>query len=155
MGWIMGAVLVGGVLMLAASGWVPPKEAQPYLPHIYAAERAHGLPHNLLARVLYQESRYRADIIDGRTASPAGALGIAQFMPATAAEWGIDPLDPVASIYGAARYLRWLYNRHGSWHEALAAYNWGTGNVARRGLQEAPPETVAYVRDITRDVAGV
>src|SRR4030065_1593917 len=65
-----------------------------YRPTVEPAELRHGLPAGLLARLLYQESHYRTDIITGAERSPAGALGIAQFMPATAAEYGINPLDP-------------------------------------------------------------
>lgn len=121
-----------------------------YRPAIEAAEREHGLPPGLLARLLYQESRYRTDIITGETKSPAGALGIAQFMPATAREMGINPLDPFQSIDGAARYLRRLHNNFKDWKLALAAYNFGWGNVQRGKVW--PAETVAYVRDIGGDV---
>lgn len=119
-------------------------------PTIEQAERDHGLPAGLLARLLYQESRYRTDIINGTTRSPAGAIGIAQFMPATAAELGVDPLNPISSIYGAAQYLRRLYDNFGDWKRALAAYNFGWGNVERG--RTWPAETVAYVRDISADV---
>ena len=78
-------------------------------------------------------------------------MGIAQFMPATAREWlGSEAaaLDPNAAIPGAARYLAWLYNRTGGWAEALAAYNWGIGNVQRKGLARAPAETRDYFSTI-------
>lgn len=116
------------------------------------AEEAAGLPAMLLERLLYQESRYRDDIITGRVRSSAGALGIAQFMPATAAQLGIDPLDPAQAIPAAARYLRGLYRTFGNWTEALAAYNWGQGNVARKGLAQAPRETRLYYSQILADV---
>jgi soluble lytic murein transglycosylase-like protein len=119
------------------------------------AEREHGIPTAMLERLLWQESRYRQDIITGRVRSPAGALGIAQFMPATAAEFGIDPLKPEQAIPAAARYLRRLFNRFGNWTEALAAYNWGQGNVARRGLGAAPKETRNYYTQILADVNDI
>ena len=148
-----GALLdaIGGAVN-KITGWAPPDAAAPYLPQISAAEAAHGIPAGLLARQLYQESRYRPDIINGDTASPAGALGIAQFMPATARDLGIDPLDPNAAIDAAGRYMRRLYDSLGSWAEALAAYNWGIGNVKRKGLTAAPEETRNYVDQITADV---
>ena len=121
-----------------------------YRPTIEAAERSYGLPPGLLARLLYQESHYRTDIIRGQKRSTAGALGIAQFLPATAADLGIDPLDPVQAIAGAARYLSTLRGAFGDWKLALAAYNFGWGNV-RQG-RAWPDETVAYVRDISADV---
>lgn len=132
--------------------WQPPASAAPYLVLIEAAERAYGIPQNMLARLLYQESRYRQDIITGRTRSPAGALGIAQFMPATAAELGVDPLDPASAIDGAGRYLAGLYRQLGDWKLALAAYNWGIGNVKRKGLGAAPAETQSYVAGILGDL---
>jgi soluble lytic murein transglycosylase-like protein len=129
--------------------WQPPAA---YAATIAAAEQANGIPSHLLARLLYQESRWRNDIISGRLKSPAGAVGIAQFMPATAAEWGVNPLDTTSAINGAARYLASLYRRFGTWTQALAAYNWGQGNVARRGLGVAPTETRNYYTQILRDV---
>lgn len=132
--------------------WTPPERARPYLAAIDQAEKKHGLPKNLLARLLYQESRYRADIISGKKRSPAGAIGIAQFMPATAAEMGINPLDPWQSIDAAGRYLARLYGRFGNWPEALAAYNWGQGNVSRKGLGKAPQETRNYFAQILGDL---
>jgi len=119
---------------------------------IAAAEQAQGIPEGLLARLLYQESHYRSDIIDGSTRSGTGALGIAQFMPATAADMGIDPLNPFQAIDGAARYLRLQYNSFRDWRLALAAYNAGPGNV--RKYNGVPPftETLKYVAEIAADV---
>ncbi len=129
-----------------------PPAAAPYAEAIRAAEAANGIPESLLGRVLYQESRFRPEIINGAVRSPAGAVGIAQFMPATAREWGVTPTDPYSSIDGAGRYLRWLYDRLGSWDRALAGYNWGIGNVQRQGLDAAPAETRAYLDQILSDV---
>lgn len=137
------------------SKWTPPEAAYKYLPTIYAAETAHRLPTGLLVRVLHQESAYRADIIEGDTRSPVGAIGIAQFMPATAQGRGVDPLDPIDSIWGAADYLEDLYTAFGSWPEALGAYNWGWGRVKRKGLLKAPAETIDYITKICRDVDGL
>lgn len=135
-----------------AGSWAYPSSAAPYLQTITAAETRYGLPPLLLGRLLYEESRFRPDIISGKVASPAGALGIAQFMPATAASLGINPLKPTEAIFGAARYLRSLYDQTGSWSLALAAYNWGIGNVLRKGISAAPTETQNYVASITADV---
>ncbi len=132
--------------VVAPGAWSPPAKASPYLPAIYAAEDAAGAPRNLFARQIKQESNFNPAAVNSRS----GAQGIAQFMPATWAEWGRggDVFDAFASIDAQGRYMRWLYERHGEWKLALAAYNWGTGNVARKGLGAAPPETVAYVDDI-------
>ena len=129
--------------------WKPPVK---YAQAIAAAEDANGIPRDMLARLLYQESRYREDIITGKTSSPAGAVGIAQFMPATAREMGVNPLDPFQSISGAGAYLARLYRMFGNWTEALAAYNWGAGNVRRNGLSNAPTETRNYYVQILADV---
>lgn len=129
--------------------WTPPPQ---YADMIAQAEQANGIPKDVLARLLYQESHYREDIITGKTTSPVGALGIAQFMPATAQDMGIDPLDPAQAIPAAGRYLATLYRRFGNWTEALAAYNWGAGNVARKGLANAPAETRTYYASILADV---
>jgi soluble lytic murein transglycosylase-like protein len=137
---------------VGASMWSENKIPAQYLTSIRDAEAAHGLPRNLLARLLWQECRYRPEIISGAVQSPAGALGIAQFMPATAAEMGIDPLNPYEAIPAAARYLARLYARFGSWDQALAAYNWGQGNVARKGLAAAPLETRNYFGQILSDL---
>ena len=56
-----------GVYLVIRTKWTPPESAQPYLPDIYAAEHMHDMPKNLLARLIYQESRYRQDIITGET----------------------------------------------------------------------------------------
>lgn len=131
--------------------WRPPAK---YAPAIAAAEDANGIPRDMLARLLWQESRYRDDIISGRVRSRVGATGIAQFMPDTAPEWSVNLYDndPFDDIAGAGRYLAWLYKRHGNWTEALAAYNWGTGNVKRKGLGMAPSETRSYYSGILADV---
>ena len=66
--------------------------------------------------------------------SPAGAQGLGQFMPPTAAEFGVDVNDPVSSIDGAARYLRYLIDYfNGDMNLAIYAYNGGMGNIERYG----------------------
>lgn len=127
-----------------------------YAAEIAAAEARYGIPAGLLHRLIYQESRFRSDIISGEVVSSAGALGIAQIVP----RWhpGVDPLDPIASIDYAASYLARLHERFGEWRQALAAYNWGQGNHAKYDLPDGiigddwPPETKRYVAEITADV---
>lgn len=126
-----------------------------YLPAITSAEQAYGLPPGLLHRQLFQESRFRSDIIEGRTVSSAGAVGIAQIIP----RWhpAVDPLDPYAAISYAASLDRAYFDMFGSWSAALAAYNWGRGNQAkdlRDGIlgNEWPKETRDYVAQITNDI---
>lgn len=154
--WVesLGETVVSAAQTVRASvlGYSPDVVPTQYRAAIAQAEAANSIPAGLLARLLWQESRYRADIIDGRTRSAVGAVGIAQFMPATAAEWGVNPLDPLQSIDGAGRYLAWLRRRVNTWAEALAAYNWGIGNVQRKGLAAAPLETRSYYTQILSDV---
>lgn len=129
--------------------WSPPAK---YAQAIANAESANSIPSGMLARLLYQESHYRESIISGSVTSPVGALGIAQFMPATARDMGINPLDPFQAIPAAARYLASLYRQTGTWTKALAAYNWGIGNVTRKGIASAPTETRNYYSQILADV---
>lgn len=131
------------------NGWPP--GAAPYREMIERAAARFDVPVAILAWLLWKESRYNPAIISGAKRSPVGAMGIAQFMPATAREeLGSEAaaLDPVAAIPGAARYLAKLYDQVDTWAEALAAYNWGIGNVRRKGLSVAPRETTNYYKTI-------
>lgn len=138
-----------------------------YAQAIADAETRYGILVDLLARVLYQESRYRADVIAGIKRNAVGALGIAQFMPDTGEQYGLvtkdaagrivrdDRVNPFASIDAAGRYLRALYAMFGNWESALMAYNWGPGNVLKYNRGEhvtVPIETSTYLAQITADV---
>lgn len=123
-------------------------KAAPYQDAIQGAQSKYGIPSNYLAKLLNAESSFDPAIISGQRKSPVGAVGIAQFMPATAAELGVNPTDPMSAIDGAGRYLSQLYAQFGNWPEAIAAYNWGSGNVTKKGLAKAPTETVNYVQKI-------
>lgn len=119
---------------------------------IKSTEEKHKIKDGVLHKLLKQESAFRTDVITGAKKSSVGALGIAQFMPATAKEWlgSVNAaLEVETAIDGAARYLRWLYVQLGSnWTKAVAAYNWGIGNVKNKGLSSAPSETRKYVKKI-------
>jgi len=146
--------LAGGAAVIISADWF--KAAGDYLPLLQAAEAKYGLPTGLLTRVAWQESRFRPDIIDGSTASTAGALGIMQLMPQFYP--GVDPLDPAAAIDAAAQSLKAYYQQFGSWSLAVAAYNAGPGNVKKFGNTVPPfPETQSYVADVIGDLnaAGV
>lgn len=145
---IGGAALdvVGGIMQVVPGYWKIDPRGAPYDADFAAAEQTYNLPTGLLRRMAYQESRFNPN-----AKSPVGAMGIMQFMPATAAQFGIDPFDPHASIRAAGEYMAQLYGMAGSWRGALAAYNWGIGNVLRKGLDAAPAETVAYMQ-IANDV---
>jgi soluble lytic murein transglycosylase-like protein len=107
----------------------------------------HNISSALFARLIWQESRFRNETI-----SRAGAQGMAQFMPATATERGLDdPFDPLEALPASAQFLRSLTDRFGNFGLAAAAYNGGPQRVSdwlagRGGL---PKETRDYVRRIT------
>lgn len=115
--------VVGGV---SVAGAVNP--STPYAALFESAGARHGIPPRVLAAVGYVESRFRTDAI-----SSAGAVGMMQFLPGTAASMGVDPYDPASAIDGAARYLRHGLDRFGSLEEAIAAYNVGPGTISRAG----------------------
>jgi cell wall-associated NlpC family hydrolase len=119
----------------------------PYADLFTAAGARHGVDPALLAAVAKVESGF-----DSSAVSPAGATGLMQFMPATAAGLGVDPADPASAVDGAARYLRRLTDRFGSTDLALAAYNAGPGTVARHGGIPPYAETQSYVRKVTSAV---
>lgn len=109
------------------------------------AAEDNALPPEFLAATLLQESAY-----DEEALSAAGAVGIAQFMPETAAGIGIDPVDPFAAIGGAGRLLgSYVADYRGTYADpyvaALAAYNAGPAAVRRYGGVPPYPETREYV----------
>lgn len=78
--------------------------------------------------------------------SPKGALGVFQLMPGTAAGLGVDPTDVNGNIQGGITYLKQLYAKYGDWSTALAAYNFGPGNIDAG--KDWPTETINYVKKI-------
>lgn len=129
------------------SAWATPIAGAQYQSAFETATMLYRLPVGMLSRMAWQESRYNS-----AARSPVGAIGLMQFMPATAAEWNIDPTDPWQSIDAAGRYMAQLYSRFSDWRTALAAYNWGQGNVAHFGTDNLPHETQAYVEAIAGDI---
>jgi hypothetical protein len=129
--------------------WSPPASAEPYLGALSQAEQKYGLPPQLLTRQLDIESDHFApDVVNGNRPSRTGAIGIGQFEPATSTALGIDPTSPSQAIDAAAKMMRRLFDKFGSWEAALAAYNWGEGHVQRQGLAAAPQETKDYINAI-------
>ncbi|MCI2398353.1 lytic transglycosylase domain-containing protein [Aliiroseovarius subalbicans] len=114
-----------------------------YLPVAQAMARKYGIPEDLFLRLVQQESGWNP-----RAKSHAGALGLAQLMPATARKLGVDPMDPHQNLEGGARYLRQQYDRFRSWRLALAAYNAGPGAVEKYAGVPPYKETRGYVRAI-------
>jgi peptidoglycan DL-endopeptidase CwlO len=111
-----------------------------YAGTIEQAAASNGIPAPLLAALLYHESRFEPGVV-----SSAGAEGIAQFMPATAAGMGVDPTNPTESIEGAAQLLGSYTRQFGSYSDALAAYDAGSSAVERYGGIPPYAETQAYV----------
>ncbi|HBZ5267425.1 TPA: lytic transglycosylase domain-containing protein [Klebsiella pneumoniae] len=107
-------------------------------------EGKYGLPAGLLSSVAATESGG-----DPFAESKAGAKGLFQFMPGTAKDMGLkgrDVFDPHKSADAAARYLRYLLDATGGdLEKTLASYNWGLGNVQKKGMDNLPSETRNYV----------
>jgi soluble lytic murein transglycosylase-like protein len=118
---------------------------------IIAAANAAGVDPNLALAVANQESGGNQNAI-----SSAGAIGIFQLMPATAAGLGVNPNDASQNIQGGIAYLSQMLNEFGgNISQALAAYNWGPGavsnaisNYGSNWLSYAPAETQSYVASI-------
>ena len=111
-----------------------------YVSTIEQAAGDNGIPASLLAALVSHESGF-----DPTAVSSAGAEGIAQFMPATAAGMGIDPNDPTEAINAAAKLLGSYSTRFGSYADALAAYNAGPSAVEQYGGIPPYAQTQAYV----------
>lgn len=129
-------------------GFLP---ASDYVVIARQAANSAGIPPNYFVLQIRQESNF-----DPNAVSPAGAVGIAQFIPSTAAGLGINPYDPISSLYGAARYMASLDQSYsGDYAKALAAYNAGPPAVTRavnsggaNWLAYMPAETQNYVHAI-------
>jgi soluble lytic murein transglycosylase-like protein len=119
------------------------------VPDTYAAKVAElaarfDLSPALIEAVVWQESRWQAG-----ARSPVGARGLAQLMPGTAREMGVNPDDPFANLEGGARYLREQLDRFdGDLEKALAAYNAGPGRVISAGGIPRIRETQTYVASV-------
>lgn len=111
---------------------------------ITEASKKYDVPPAILSALLKQESGFNPNAV-----SPVGARGIAQFMPATAKQFGINPDDPSQAIPAAAKYLAQNFKQFGSWDQALAAYNAGPGAVQQYGGVPPYEETQNYVKKIT------
>jgi soluble lytic murein transglycosylase-like protein len=123
----------------------------PYAAEITAAAQANGIDPALLAGLVKQESGFNPT-----AGSPAGARGLTQLMPGTAAGLGVtDVLDPVQSLNGGAKYLKQQLDAFGGdVAKALAAYNAGPGAVQRFGGIPPYAETQSYVRIVQANAAS-
>jgi hypothetical protein len=124
-----------------------PEPKRDFCDALREAAESSDIPIAFFARLLWQESRFQAFEV-----SRVGAQGVAQFMPATAAEVGLDdPFDPFKAMPASARFLRKLHNEFGNLGLAAAAYNAGSGRIQKwlSGRSALPRETRDYVRIIT------
>ncbi len=123
----------------------------PYGAEITASAQRNGIDPALLAGLIKQESGFKADARSG-----AGAQGLTQLMPGTAAGLGVtNPLDPAQAIEGGAKYLKQQLDRFGGdTARALAAYNAGPGAVERFGGVPPYAETQNYVRAVQANAAS-
>lgn len=113
-------------------------------------EGKYGLPAGLLRGVAATESGG-----DPYAVSKAGAKGLFQFMPGTAKDMGLngsDVYDPKKSAEAAAKYLHYLIMATGDTQSALQAYNWGLGNLQKKGMQNAPKETQEYYAKVVANM---
>ena len=153
------SVITGNHYMEARAAWERAEARRAYCERLGAvpvalrctiANAARNVPAAVLAAVAKQESGFRLDVC-----SPVGACGLFQFMPATASAYAVDRSSAESSAMGADRYLATLEKRFGNLGLALAAYNWGQGNLAKwistKGAKTStiPAETRAYVVAIT------
>jgi soluble lytic murein transglycosylase-like protein len=122
----------------------------PFGAEITAAAKKHGIDPALLAGLVKQESGFNPN-----AGSPAGARGLTQLMPGTAAGLGVsNVLDPLQSLDGGAKYLRQQLDAFGGdVTRALAAYNAGPGAVQRYGGVPPYAETQNYVRIVQANAA--
>jgi soluble lytic murein transglycosylase-like protein len=122
-----------------------------YDAQITAAATKYGIDPALLKGLIRQESNFNASAQSG-----AGAQGLTQLMPGTAASLGVtDPTDPAQAIDGGAKYLKQQLDRFGGDpSKALAAYNAGPGAVAKYGGVPPYAETQSYVQKVLGYAAG-
>jgi len=112
-----------------------------YIRALINEEKRYDMPKGILQNVAYHESRLNPNAI-----SHKGAIGIMQLHP----RWhkSVNPYDPYEAIQYGAKYLNSLYERFQDWEIALAAWNWGQGNISKYSFYQAPRETKEFVKKV-------
>lgn len=98
------------------------KETYQTIADYYAGQ--YGIPTNIFEAVIEHESSWQPFLV-----GTSGEVGLGQLMPGTAQQLGVNAWDPADNLKGAADYLSQQFKRFGNWHDALAAYNAGPGNI--------------------------
>ena len=141
---------VGATPLLPALRPASLSGAAPYSSLFSAAAAKYHLSPALLAAVAKVESGYNPGAV-----SPAGAQGLMQLMPSTAAGLGVNPFDPAQAVDGAARILSRNLSEFGSLPLAIAAYNAGAGAVHKYGGIPPYAETQAYVPKVLAAMSAI
>jgi len=123
----------------------------PYESLVAAKAQEYGVDPALASYILNKETGGMKNPENAR--SSAGAMGIAQFMPATAKQYGINPDIPEEAALGMSKHLRHLMDKFGDPKVAAIAYNWGEGNTAKwlkagADIDKLPKETKKYVASL-------
>jgi hypothetical protein len=133
------------------TGEAPINETRSGLPFnkgIEALAAEKGINPNIIHAIINRESQY-----DENATGEVGEWGLMQIKPDTAKDLGLTPenaYDPEANVRAGTTYFLQLYDKYdGDLRKALAAYNWGQGNVDRKGLEEMPESTKEYIENIT------
>jgi soluble lytic murein transglycosylase-like protein len=136
---------IDGTVPAAAMTMItPPKVPDAWRASLLTAAGRYGISSDLLAALVWQESRWHASAV-----SPKGATGLTQLMPGTARALAVDARDPAANLAGGAQYLRRMLDMFdGDVERALAAYNAGPARVQRANGIPAIAETRSYVSNI-------
>lgn len=152
--WTLNALAI--VLVLAAPAQAAQQlDRKAFATSVCTAIEKASTTHNL-DRVFFTRLLWKESLFDPNAVSPAGAQGIAQFMPGTAERRNLeDPFDPMAAILASASFLSDLKKQFGNVGLAAAAYNAGEGRIDRwlAGNSGLPDETEGYVASITGKAA--